>query len=122
MDKNLNAMSIFPSFGFQYSKKSRYGGTGINMWHPGYAWACTRKAYERMGGLYDKAILGSGDNIMSLCLINKGLKAINENSTDDYIQSVLDFQDNVKTLTIASPVWLIKLSIKNKNKAIAIDK
>jgi hypothetical protein len=37
---------------------------------------------------------------MSLCLINKGLKAINEDSTEDYIQSVLDFQDNVKTLRL----------------------
>jgi hypothetical protein len=53
-----------------------------------------------MGGLYEKAILGSGDNIMALCLIRCGAKAVNENSTDDYKQSVLDFQERVKTLRL----------------------
>ena len=37
--------------------------------HPGFAWACSRKAYEAMGGLIDWAILGSGDRHMALALI-----------------------------------------------------
>jgi hypothetical protein len=92
MDKNKGAMSIFPSFGFQYSKGSRSGGTGINMWHPGYAWACTRKAYEKMGGLYDKSILGSGDHNMALSFISNSNKGLNEASTDDYKNTLLEFE------------------------------
>ena len=31
----------------------------------------TRKAYEKINGLYDKGILGSGDSIIAMSLINK---------------------------------------------------
>ena len=41
IDKNTNS----------YNKSK-----GINYWHPGYAWACTRKAYEKMGGLYELSV------------------------------------------------------------------
>jgi hypothetical protein len=100
MDSNEQAMNIFTSFGHQYTKGLQYSKELVKFWHPGFAWACTRKAYEKMGGLYDTAILGSGDNIMALCLINHGLKGINENSTDDYKQSILEFQERVKTLRL----------------------
>ena len=91
-------MNIFSSFGNQYIKEMPYVNKQFGYWHPGYAWACTRKAYDRMGGLYEPAILGSADNVMALSLIGKGLKAINENSTDDYKQSVLEFQNRVRHL------------------------
>jgi hypothetical protein len=97
MDAKERPMSVFQSAGFQYSKKVPFG-TGKNLWHPGYAWACTRDAYQIMGGLYDQAILGSGDNIMMLSLIQNGHKAINPDSTDGYRASVRDFQLWVKDL------------------------
>ena len=100
MDKRHNAMSIFPSFGFQYSKKSLYGGTGVNMWHPGFAWACTRKAYDKMGGLYDLSILGSGDHNMSFSFIGNGKKSININTTDEYKQSINDFESKANQLRL----------------------
>jgi hypothetical protein len=99
MDKKKNAMSIFPSFGFQYSKKNLYG-TGINMWHPGYAWACSRRAYEKMGGLYEYSILGAGDHNMALSLIGKYDKSLNVDTTEDYKISVQEFQNNIKTLRL----------------------
>jgi hypothetical protein len=91
---------VFSSFGFKYSKGDPYTTEGINYWHPGFAWACTRKAYEKMGGLFDLAILGSGDNIMAYSLINNGLRAINNDSTDDYKSEIIKFQDNIKNLTL----------------------
>jgi hypothetical protein len=36
--------------------------------HHGHAWACTKNFYKKIGGLYDKAIIGSGD---SLLLVSK---------------------------------------------------
>jgi hypothetical protein len=92
MNKDESAMSIFPGFGFQFCKQSKYGRSGINMWHPGYAWACTRKAYERMGGLYETSILGAGDHNMAFCCLGRGLKSVNEHVTDDYKESVLAFE------------------------------
>ena len=53
-----------------------------------------------MGGIYDKAILGSGDNIMSYSFIGKVEKAIHISNTDSYIKSVKDFEKNVKNLRI----------------------
>ena len=96
MDRDQNAMSIFPSFGYQLSKGRRYGGTGINMWHPGFAWACTRRAYEKMGGLYERSVLGAGDHNMALSLIGNGQKSVNIATTQDYKDSVLDFEDRVR--------------------------
>jgi hypothetical protein len=100
MNEDGEAMNIFTSFGHQYTKGLPYSKQLVRFWHPGYAWACTRKAYERMGGLFECAILGSADNIMALSLINMGLKSINENSTEDYKHAVLDFQERVKTLRL----------------------
>jgi hypothetical protein len=53
-----------------------------------------------MGGLYEKGILGSGDNIMALSLIQRGLKSVNENSTEDYKNSVIEFQERVKNVRL----------------------
>ena len=100
MDSDKLAMRIFHSFGYQYSKGKKYMQTGVNYWHPGYAWACTRKAYDKMGGLFESAILGAGDNIIALSLIRNGLKAINKNSSDGYKKMVLDFENKIKNLRL----------------------
>jgi len=100
MDKRQNAMGIMPSFGFQYVKKRPYGGTGINMWHPGYAWACTRRAYEKMGGLYDLSILGAGDHNMSFSFLGKGVDSVNVGATDDYKDSIRAFEDGANGLRL----------------------
>jgi hypothetical protein len=76
MAKNKLTMRVFNSAGYQYTKQNQYCGSGDNYWHPGYAWAITRKAYEKMGGLYEQAILGSGDNIMLHCLLKNGINSV----------------------------------------------
>lgn len=100
MDMVKNTMKIFSSFGYQYTKKKQYISNGNDYWHPGYGWAITRKAYERIGGLYEYAILGSGDNIMALSIIENGLKSINDESTDDYKDSILEYQRKIRTLRL----------------------
>jgi len=52
MDKNKYTMKIFSSFGYQFTKQRQYTSNGPDFWHPGFAWACTRKAFEKMGVLY----------------------------------------------------------------------
>ncbi len=57
-------------------------GNGYSHWHPGYAWAARREAFDNMGGsmgggLIDFAILGAGDHHMAQALIGR--------TGDDYI-------------------------------------
>ena len=100
MDKDESAMNVFSSFAFQYEKKQKYCINSKNFWHPGYAWAITRKAYERIGGLYEYGLLGSGDYIMALSIINNGLKGVTTLSTNAYKNTILEFQRKINTLRL----------------------
>lgn len=100
MDKDESNLNIFNGFGYSYSKNKKYTTNGSNYWHPGYAWAITRKAYERIGGLYDKGILGSGDNIIALSLINKVSHTLNVDYHEGYKESILEYQKKTKGLRL----------------------
>ena len=100
LDQNNDIMNVHTSFGYQYQKKRAYTMRQFNYWHPGFAYAITRKAYEKIGGLYERAILGSGDNIMACSFINKGLKTINNLSTDSYKNSVIQYQIKASKLRL----------------------
>ena len=108
MDKHMDTMSIFPSFGFQYSKGRTTMGNGVNMWHPGFAWACTRNAYEKMGGLYDESILGAGDRNMALSFLGKGMSSLNDMTTEDYKDSLRKFESNVINLRLGYSPGIIR--------------
>ena len=100
MDKDETNLNIFNSFGYSFSKNKKYTTKGTDYWHPGFAWAITRKAYEKIGGLYDLGILGSGDNIIALSLINKCKNIINSKYNDDYSESILNYQKKTKKLRL----------------------
>jgi len=121
MNPAEEAMNIFPSFGFQFTKQLPYSKKPVNFWHPGYAWACTRKTYEKLGGLYEKAILGSGDNIMALSFIQKAEFSINSEYSDEYKNTILEFQAKAKTLRVGYIPGIIRHyyhgSKKNRNYA-----
>jgi hypothetical protein len=95
MDKYKKTMKVHSSAGYQYVHKQKYVKTGNDFWHPGYAWACTRKAYEKMDGIYQYGILGSGDHNIMLSLIGKGVNSIHNGNSDDYKNSILDFQKRI---------------------------
>lgn len=70
-EKNI-PMSIWQSFGYKWCNGEEFKyNRGLNYWHTGYAWACTREYFDRVGGLYENGILGSGDYIMSQGLFGK---------------------------------------------------
>lgn len=98
MDKKNYTMRIFNSAGYHFDKGHSYCGTGQNYWHPGYAWAITKKAYDRIKGLYDRAILGSGDNIMLFSILGNAIKSIHNDSTNEYKQDILNYQKLMSTL------------------------
>ena len=85
-------MQIVNIFGYSFNNEKKFTTKGQDYWHPGYAWAITKKAYDKIGGIYDKGILGSGDSIMALAFINKAESMNNINYSDDYNNSMLEYQ------------------------------
>ena len=98
MDEHNLCMSTHFSFCRQYSKGHKYCvGKDKNYWHPGYAWACTKEAYEQMGGLIDHSILGSGDYLMAMSFIG-AVKTVVSSGFSDYI---LKFQKRAKNMRLS---------------------
>ena len=118
MDADQSTLRIFHGFGYSFSKQKKYTLKGNDFWHPGFAWAITRKAYERVG-IYDKGILGSGDNIMATSFIHKVEHFLNPQYSDDYNQSMLDYQARAKGLRLGYTPGIIRHhyhgSKKNRN-------
>ena len=108
LNANLDAMSIFSSFGYQFSNNRKYTRTGLNFWHPGYNVAMTREAYEQINGLYMHSILGSGDHNLFLCLLGNGTSSIMSNVSEGYKRSILCYQDKCKGLRIGYVNGIIK--------------
>ena len=107
-NQNTN-LNIFNSFGYSFCNNKKYTTKINDYWHPGFAWAITRKAYEKIDGLYDKGILGSGDNIMALSLINKcSNNDINSKYHEDYINSMKLFENKAKFLRLGYVPGVIK--------------
>jgi hypothetical protein len=99
MDINKQIMNTYTSFGYQYSKNFKKG-VGINYWHPGFAWACNREAYNNTNGIFDKAILGAGDNILSHCFINKAVESLKKGMSESYKNYTLLYQEKMKDIKL----------------------
>jgi hypothetical protein len=99
MDIDEQILNIFTGFGYQYSKNFKKG-KGLNYWHPGFAWACNRKAYEQIGGILDESILGSGDNIMCHSFIKQAPQRLKKGMTNEYMDFVKDKQDKFDGLNL----------------------
>lgn len=94
-------LKIDTSFAFKaHSIEKKAPGAKYDDWHPGYAWACTRRFYNRIGALIDWAILGSADRHMAMAMIGQVLKSAPGNIHTHYKAMLEEFQDRVKGLTI----------------------
>lgn len=90
-------LKVDKSFGFM----SGQGGSPTKVydnWHPGYAWACNRRFYNRVGALIDWAILGSADRHMAMAMIGKILQSGPGNMHPHYMDMLEEFQTRVKGL------------------------
>lgn len=85
IDKSFGSM--YKDSGTAYNPAAKYG-----FWHPGYAWACTRKAWVQMKGLLDWAILGSGDRHMALAWIGRVVDSGPGNMHPNYKALLLRYQ------------------------------
>lgn len=91
---NGEFIQVHTGFGYQYARGIEWKPPAKyqKFWHPGYAWACTRKAFEGMGGLVDFAILGSADQHMALAWIGKVSHSYNVNIHENYKRLLDEYQ------------------------------
>jgi hypothetical protein len=108
MSKEETNLNLFNGFGYSFTKNKTYCAKGLDYWHPGFAWAMTRSAYEKIGGIYDKGVLGSGDSVMALSFFSSCEQFINKNYTEDYNNSMLEFQKNAKNLKLGYTPGVIR--------------
>ena len=108
MDKDQKTMSVFNSAGYRYIIDHKYADVkGPNYWHTGYAWAMTRKAYEKIGGLFDIAIIVSADYIMMRTIMNY-YDMKNILYSKDYMNELIKFQNKAKKLKFGYVPGVIK--------------
>ena len=81
--------------GTPWTSTDKYG-----FWHPGYAWACTRRAYKKMGGLVDWAILGSGDRHMAMALDGRVMQSAPGNIHINYKSMLQEFECKCRGLKL----------------------
>lgn len=62
------------------------------IWHPGFAWAYRRDAFDALGGLIDFAVLGSGDRHMACALIGCVEESVHPNVNAIYRDRLLEWQ------------------------------
>lgn len=67
-------------------------GYGNNL-HPGFAWSCTRKAFNQLGGLIDFAILGAADRHMAMGLTGNMSKSIHKKLSSGYKEQLLLWEE-----------------------------
>lgn len=79
-------------FNYSYLAGKPYG-KAYSFWHPGFAHACTREAFDAVGGLLDKAVLGAGDHHMQLALVDRAASSLPGKISPAYAREVMRWQE-----------------------------
>jgi hypothetical protein len=97
----LQHTSLHRSFMRQYVSGAEVpswrGGYG-EFWHPGYAWAMRRQAWDGIGGLLDVGILGAGDHHMALSLVGAAGRSLPGAISDEYKRCVYAWQERCEAV------------------------
>ena len=86
-----NFLKGIPPLALAQSTGEYYGAFG----HPGFAWAMRRDAFDTVGGLIDKAILGAADHHMALALIGQAKLSMPGNISSGYSDMILEWEERV---------------------------
>lgn len=93
----------FDGFVVQWMRQNSALGTDMGQysaWHPGYAWACRRDAWDYLGGLIDFAIVGSADRYMACGLTGEIAQSLSAEIVRDcptYTEWCFEWQARAET-------------------------
>jgi hypothetical protein len=79
-------------FVYQYLRNAVHPKT-YGEWHPGFAWAWRRDAFNAVGGMIDHGICGAGDNHMAKSLIGRGIDSVHKDIHPEYANRVLSWEE-----------------------------
>lgn len=66
---------------------------GVGLWvHPGFAWAARKASLNKIGGLIDWAILGSGDWHLATCLMEEAKRSLYDGYSEPYKRKVYEVE------------------------------
>ena len=89
---NREILETHTGFGYLYLKGAPFKAGYGTFWHPGYAWAWRREAFDAVGGMIDRAICGAADHHMATALIGRGPLSVHGHVTPAYLKMVTDWQ------------------------------
>ena len=119
-DSRNNPQRVSNSGGYQYSKCVPYLAEGLQFWHPGFAWACTKNAYQHMGEIFDLEIIGNGDIILMTSIIHPMKIDYTRDRllrySKGYMNSILKFKERAKKLKYGYVPGLILSHFHGKKK------
>lgn len=106
LDYMNNTQVIRSSFGYQHIRNQPFHNTE---WHPGFAWAINRDGYNRIEKLFDSSIIGGGDNLIAMSLINRLHNTLKYfEISDDFSSRLLDFFNKARTLSFGYTPGVIR--------------
>ena len=85
----LNAFEGFVAQWIRHGGRASATMEEYSVWHPGYAWACRRDAWDHLGGLIDFGIVGSADRYMAYGLVGE----IAESLSPEILQACPTYAD-----------------------------
>jgi hypothetical protein len=80
----------FGEGGYYYAGPLR--GGSVNAWHPGFAVAMRREAFDVLGGFPAWAILGSGDNHLMWSLLGEAYRSVHPLSSPGYRKALRELE------------------------------
>jgi hypothetical protein len=106
LDPGYTAMGTKPSFVHAWMEgieppvgASYYYGYGYGKRHgawSGLAWACTRQAFDAVGGLLDGCITGAADWYMAWALIGRVEGVIPKGSHPGFVRHIMEWQERAE--------------------------
>ncbi len=103
LDPNYNIIKTHTGFVWSYFENQckipkGHGYKKYGLWHPGFAWACRREAFDTMSGLIDFAILGAGDRHMATAFLGVVEDSVPLNISEGYMDELKTWEKNAKKL------------------------
>lgn len=86
----------FGEGGYYYAPMSRGGGR--HLWHPGFAVAMRRSAFNELGGFPAWAILGSGDNHLMWSIAGEPRRSVHPKASPGYRKALRELAERAKDL------------------------